>query len=174
MADDKEKRWSWSTQVIKSAARISFSYDKLIQHLTDYTLFSLQISQRNNRRETRVVFWSASASLCSVWTDLTNLLCVYTPPKNMKKYYRFSFQVAPSFDGSVPCTCSFIEIMAPVFSRDAWRCVWHMIQVETCHLYLFHHFHTQFLVLLLVNYAILLTWEFTEWLGSWLGPWLCS
>lgn len=23
----------------------------------------------------------------------------------------------------------FVEIMAPVFSRDAWRCVWHMIQV---------------------------------------------
>jgi hypothetical protein len=25
---------------------------------------------------------------------------------------------------------SFVEIMAPVFSRDAWRCVWHMIQVR--------------------------------------------
>jgi hypothetical protein len=24
----------------------------------------------------------------------------------------------------------FVEIMATVFSRDAWRCVWHMIQVE--------------------------------------------
>jgi hypothetical protein len=23
----------------------------------------------------------------------------------------------------------FVEIMAPVFSREAWRCVWHMIQV---------------------------------------------
>lgn len=23
----------------------------------------------------------------------------------------------------------FVEIMAPVFSRDAWRCVWHMTQV---------------------------------------------
>ncbi|XP_048614998.1 uncharacterized protein LOC106363283 isoform X1 [Brassica napus] len=27
-----------------------------------------------------------------------------------------------------PCA-AFVEIMAPVFSRDAWRCVWHMIQV---------------------------------------------
>jgi len=26
--------------------------------------------------------------------------------------------------------------MAPVFSRDAWRCVWHMIQVK-CLLFLF-------------------------------------
>ncbi|VAI93973.1 unnamed protein product [Triticum turgidum subsp. durum] len=27
-----------------------------------------------------------------------------------------------------PCS-GFVEMMAPVFSRDAWRCVWHMIQV---------------------------------------------
>lgn len=29
----------------------------------------------------------------------------------------------------------FVEIMAPVFSRDAWRCVWYMIQVcsEFCY-----------------------------------------
>ncbi|KAJ3683314.1 hypothetical protein LUZ60_013541 [Juncus effusus] len=31
-----------------------------------------------------------------------------------------------------PCT-EFIEIMAPVFSRDAWRCVWHMIQNDLIH-----------------------------------------
>lgn len=24
----------------------------------------------------------------------------------------------------------FVEIMAPVFSRNAWRCVWYMIQVD--------------------------------------------
>ncbi|XP_044428326.1 uncharacterized protein [Triticum aestivum] len=28
-----------------------------------------------------------------------------------------------------PCS-GFVEVMAPVFSRDAWRCVWHMIQVN--------------------------------------------
>ncbi|KAK3032056.1 hypothetical protein RJ639_036270 [Escallonia herrerae] len=27
----------------------------------------------------------------------------------------------------------FVEIMAPVFSRDAWRCVWHMIQNDFVH-----------------------------------------
>ncbi|XP_078169777.1 uncharacterized protein LOC144564129 isoform X2 [Carex rostrata] len=31
-----------------------------------------------------------------------------------------------------PCS-EFIEIMAPVFSRDAWRCVWHMIQNDLVH-----------------------------------------
>ncbi|XP_057421038.1 uncharacterized protein LOC130715058 isoform X2 [Lotus japonicus] len=31
-----------------------------------------------------------------------------------------------------PCA-AFVEIMAPVFSRDAWRCVWHMIQNEFVH-----------------------------------------
>lgn len=25
--------------------------------------------------------------------------------------------------------CRWIEMMAPVFSRAAWRCVWYMIQV---------------------------------------------
>jgi len=28
----------------------------------------------------------------------------------------------------------FVEIMATVFSRDAWRCVWHMIQVKRVNL----------------------------------------
>ncbi|KAJ9554380.1 hypothetical protein OSB04_018425 [Centaurea solstitialis] len=27
----------------------------------------------------------------------------------------------------------FVEIMAPVFSRDAWRCVWHLIQNDLVH-----------------------------------------
>uniref|UniRef100_A0A1J3EFY8 Lysine ketoglutarate reductase trans-splicing protein n=1 Tax=Noccaea caerulescens TaxID=107243 RepID=A0A1J3EFY8_NOCCA len=31
-----------------------------------------------------------------------------------------------------PCA-GFIEIMAPVFSRDSWRCVWHMIQNDLVH-----------------------------------------
>lgn len=36
----------------------------------------------------------------------------------------------------LPLYAAFIEIMAPVFSRDAWRCVWHMIQVPICSLFL--------------------------------------
>ncbi|KAJ4757457.1 hypothetical protein LUZ62_067832 [Rhynchospora pubera] len=31
-----------------------------------------------------------------------------------------------------PCT-EFVEIMAPVFSRSAWRCIWHMIQNDLPH-----------------------------------------
>ncbi|KAL9665212.1 hypothetical protein QQ045_020624 [Rhodiola kirilowii] len=31
-----------------------------------------------------------------------------------------------------PCA-SFVEIMAPVFSKEAWRCVWHMIQNDLVH-----------------------------------------
>ncbi|KAL3680828.1 hypothetical protein R1sor_023784 [Riccia sorocarpa] len=31
-----------------------------------------------------------------------------------------------------PCA-GFVEIMAPVFSRKAWRCVWHMIQNDLVH-----------------------------------------
>ncbi|WOL04429.1 hypothetical protein Cni_G13150 [Canna indica] len=31
------------------------------------------------------------------------------------------------------CLNRFVEIMATVFSRDAWRCVWHMIQNDLVH-----------------------------------------
>ncbi|CAH9120273.1 unnamed protein product [Cuscuta epithymum] len=31
-----------------------------------------------------------------------------------------------------PCA-AFVEIMAPVFSRKSWRCVWHMIQNDLVH-----------------------------------------
>ncbi|CAM0908584.1 unnamed protein product [Alopecurus aequalis] len=31
-----------------------------------------------------------------------------------------------------PCS-GFVEVMAPVFFRDAWRCVWHMIQNDLVH-----------------------------------------
>ncbi|KAK7339614.1 hypothetical protein VNO77_20292 [Canavalia gladiata] len=33
---------------------------------------------------------------------------------------------------SPPCA-AFVEIMAPVFSREAWRCAWHMIQNDLVH-----------------------------------------
>ncbi|TYI51327.1 hypothetical protein E1A91_D12G168400v1 [Gossypium mustelinum] len=33
----------------------------------------------------------------------------------------------------VPPCAAFVEIMAPVFSRDAWRRVWHMIQNDLVH-----------------------------------------
>ncbi|KAJ1272262.1 hypothetical protein BS78_06G188800 [Paspalum vaginatum] len=44
----------------------------------------------------------------------------------------------PGFPGSCPDLhqrpCSgFVEVMAPVFSRDAWACVWHMIQNDLVH-----------------------------------------
>ncbi|XP_022739340.1 uncharacterized protein LOC111291704 isoform X2 [Durio zibethinus] len=34
-------------------------------------------------------------------------------------------------DPHLPPCAAFVEIMATVFSRDAWRCVWHMIQVSS-------------------------------------------
>ncbi|XP_057427212.1 uncharacterized protein LOC130720574 [Lotus japonicus] len=34
---------------------------------------------------------------------------------------------------NLPPCAAFVEIMAPVFSRDAWRCVWHMIQNDLIH-----------------------------------------
>ncbi|XP_078169531.1 uncharacterized protein LOC144563947 [Carex rostrata] len=36
-------------------------------------------------------------------------------------------------DPHLPPCAGFVEIMAPVFSRNAWRCVWHMIQNDLVH-----------------------------------------
>ncbi|KAK6911946.1 Protein of unknown function DUF707, partial [Dillenia turbinata] len=36
-------------------------------------------------------------------------------------------------DPHMPPCAGFVEIMAPVFSRDSWRCVWHMIQNDLVH-----------------------------------------
>ncbi|XP_042957418.1 uncharacterized protein LOC122292921 isoform X2 [Carya illinoinensis] len=36
-------------------------------------------------------------------------------------------------DPHLPPCAAFVEIMAPVFSREAWRCVWHMIQNDLVH-----------------------------------------
>ncbi|XP_072950619.1 uncharacterized protein [Typha angustifolia] len=36
-------------------------------------------------------------------------------------------------DSHLPPCAAFVEVMAPVFSRDAWRCVWHMIQNDLVH-----------------------------------------
>ncbi|XP_071926852.1 uncharacterized protein [Coffea arabica] len=36
-------------------------------------------------------------------------------------------------DPHLPPCAAFVEIMAPVFTRDAWRCVWHMIQNDLVH-----------------------------------------
>ncbi|XAR58233.1 hypothetical protein NMG60_11026647 [Bertholletia excelsa] len=36
-------------------------------------------------------------------------------------------------DPHLPPCAAFVEIMAPVFSRKAWRCVWHMLQNDLVH-----------------------------------------
>ncbi|KAF7805604.1 lysine ketoglutarate reductase trans-splicing-like protein [Senna tora] len=36
-------------------------------------------------------------------------------------------------DPQLPPCAAFVEIMAPVFSREAWRCAWHMIQNDLVH-----------------------------------------
>ena len=33
----------------------------------------------------------------------------------------------PGEEGRRPCS-GFVEVMAPLFGREAWACVWHMVQ----------------------------------------------
>ncbi|CBI18593.3 unnamed protein product, partial [Vitis vinifera] len=56
--------------------------------------------------------------------------------KRMKKVHRRVWDLRGSVKCSnisegPPCT-GFVEGMAPVFSRSAWRCTWHLIQVNFC------------------------------------------
>lgn len=69
----------------------------------------------------------------------------------------------------------FIEIMAPVFSRNAWRCVWHMIQVYSLICGLFLRFSLM-LFIFFGKYPCNFLWCYcgvlSEWFGAWMGPWL--
>lgn len=52
-----------------------------------------------------------------------------------RRYYRFSSSGSGRCDGNstAPPCVGWVEMMAPVFSRAAWRCVWYMIQNDLIH-----------------------------------------
>ncbi|XP_047326582.1 uncharacterized protein LOC124930273 [Impatiens glandulifera] len=56
----------------------------------------------------------------------SNWRCLNQSRQTKEKIGRCSNPLAP------PCA-GFVEIMAPVFSREAWRCVWHLIQNDLIH-----------------------------------------
>ncbi|CAN1221919.1 hypothetical protein LINGRAPRIM_LOCUS440 [Linum grandiflorum] len=49
----------------------------------------------------------------------------------MKKFHRGNIKCSEASEGP-PCT-GFVEGMAPVFSRSAWYCAWHLIQNDLVH-----------------------------------------
>ncbi|WOL17951.1 hypothetical protein Cni_G26744 [Canna indica] len=50
-----------------------------------------------------------------------------------RRTYKFSGGGKCYKNSSAPPCTGWIEMMAPVFSRTAWRCVWHMIQSDLIH-----------------------------------------
>ena len=38
----------------------------------------------------------------------------------------------PGEEGRRPCS-GFVEVMAPLFGREAWACVWHMVHNDLVH-----------------------------------------
>ncbi|KAI3445554.1 hypothetical protein Pfo_002219 [Paulownia fortunei] len=52
-----------------------------------------------------------------------------------RRYYRFRGGGSGRCDGNstAPPCVGWVEMMAPVFSRAAWRCVWYMIQNDLIH-----------------------------------------
>ncbi len=77
------------------------------------------------------------------------------------------------------CGCRFVEIMAPVFSRKAWRCIWYIIQVSEMYGLLWrfghlcHECHLSIIHLLchhLVSHGTMLfsNWSgYEQWEDSW-------
>lgn len=52
-----------------------------------------------------------------------------------RRYYRLSSSGSGRCDGNstAPPCVGWVEMMAPVFSRAAWRCVWYMVQNDLIH-----------------------------------------
>uniref|UniRef100_A0A7N0U264 Uncharacterized protein n=1 Tax=Kalanchoe fedtschenkoi TaxID=63787 RepID=A0A7N0U264_KALFE len=56
-----------------------------------------------------------------------------TRRRNDTEVHKSSDEPRWNCKGLQPPCAGFVEIMAPVFSREAWRCVWHMIQNDLVH-----------------------------------------
>ena len=93
------------------------------------TPFLLPIMRyKRNRGETRLVPRPSFTSLRRVWTVF--IVCnkyIYCLDLLLHGELLSKSLVTTS----TSAVCRFVEIMAPVFSREAWRCVWYMIQVGT-------------------------------------------
>ncbi|EXB80395.1 hypothetical protein L484_010964 [Morus notabilis] len=50
-----------------------------------------------------------------------------------RRYYKFKGSGRCDDQSSSPPCVGWVEMMAPVFSRAAWQCVWHMIQNDLIH-----------------------------------------
>ncbi|XP_030499612.2 uncharacterized protein LOC115714978 [Cannabis sativa] len=50
-----------------------------------------------------------------------------------RRYYKFKGSGRCDDESSSPPCVGWVEMMAPVFSQAAWRCVWHMIQNDLIH-----------------------------------------
>ncbi|KAL1553248.1 hypothetical protein AAHA92_13948 [Salvia divinorum] len=50
-----------------------------------------------------------------------------------RRYYKFKGSGRCYGNSTAPPCVGWVELMAPVFSRAAWRCVWHLIQNDLIH-----------------------------------------
>ncbi|GFP80462.1 hypothetical protein PHJA_000189600 [Phtheirospermum japonicum] len=50
-----------------------------------------------------------------------------------RRYYRDKGRAMCDGNSTAPPCVGWVEMMAPVFSRSAWRCVWYMIQNDLIH-----------------------------------------
>jgi len=130
------------------------SFLKILNRFLYFLFFSWFVLSQRNGREARLVQWPPSSTMCSVWIHfyfMSLIICFVVLFLNIYSIF------------------SFVEIMATVFSRDAWRCVWHMIQVILMASYSLGCF-------LYMQQTIWVNEFFVtaEWFDSWMGSWFCA
>ena len=148
--------------IIVFALLLSIALTKItiFDSLFFWETYSFIFVQRN-RGEARQMHWSPSPTMRCVWS-LYTLVCYVMVFSPLFLYFLLILVIILSI-------YSFVEIMAPVFSRDAWRCVWHMIQVKLdCLLW-----YQVFLCSLSKYVNEMLCFVAAEWLNSWMGAWFC-
>ncbi|RAL43885.1 hypothetical protein DM860_014386 [Cuscuta australis] len=64
---------------------------------------------------------------------LTWLMTMKRPGVEVHRKVNQTLQSGQCADLDMPPCAGFVEIMAPVFSRESWRCVWNLIQNDLVH-----------------------------------------
>ena len=123
---------SWKLKLPET--RSSLSLMVIFLHQVDHCQIE-ELSHKTSHSNITSYCWKIwfYGSVCRLsydpWFMLRPLKWRYIVKKSIKDWGGFNIYLQLIFLVFFLFEFSFVEIVAPVFSRDAWRCVWHTIQV---------------------------------------------
>lgn len=161
MADDQKTWWLWSPQV--RTTKIFLLTEFFLPENSHLATFWWCVQRYWGK--TWVVHRYSFATLCSVCLQISFFSTFLSHDEIIKIGIGF-------------VNGRFVEIMAPVFSRDAWRCVWHMLQVFSIFIspiYFFFKWCFEKLPRWWEKKILkVLVFMIAEWLSPWMGSWFCT